>query len=558
MGFTLRPYQKEAIAAVIEARRRGVRRMVVALPTGSGKTVIFSRLAAMAQKKVLVLAHRGELLHQARDKLQRTIGEAGRVDIEQANLRAADDAKIVVASLRSLRPERLEALKQGRDFGLIIYDECHHAPAEDNKRILRQLGAFDKDWDGTLLGFTATTMRGDGIGLDTVFEEIVYSRSLPEMIVDGYLVPLRGFRISTHADLTTIGGGGRDFDVEELEERVNIEERNAHVARSIQELARDRRTIVFCVTVAHARNLARALTSLGVPAGIVHGEMKKDERARVLSMFAEGKLRAITNVAVLTEGFDDPGVSCVAMARPTRSVGLYAQCAGRGTRLAPGKEDCLILDFVDVSAMSLVTLPSLMGFPRELDLEGETVQEAMAFFRNMAFDYPGFELEAGAISLTEIKHRAESFDPLTLNIDPEIVAITPNAWWSLGSAGLGIYFFRKKNHFTEALVLDRGTGADRYHVLLDREKMAAFSTIQEAVTATDYEIERMGRTARQTAQESAKWRHEPAPPSLQRQLSALRPPRHADTIAEAMRYLVYARWSRKRTWGANRLSAPTG
>lgn len=392
-------------------------------------------------------------------------------------------------------------------------------------------------------------MRGDGIGLDTVFEEIVYSRSLPEMIMDGYLVPLRGFKVATHADLTHVGGGN-DFNPEALEEAVNIEDRNAHVARSIQELARDRRTIVFCVSVAHARNLARALTSLGVPAGIIHGEMKKDDRARVLEMFHEGRLQAITNVAVLTEGFDDPGVSCVAMARPTRSVGLYAQCAGRGTRLAPGKTDCLILDFVDVSAMSLVTLPSLMGFPRELDLEGKTVQEAHEFFRHLAFDYPGFELEAGAISLSEIKTRAESFDPLTLDIDPEIVAITPNDWWSLGSAGLAIYFFKSKTHFVEALVLDRGKGADRYHVMLDREKVAAFSTLQEAVTATDYEIERMGRTAQYSAQDFAEWRNEPAPDNLLRQLAALKPPRQAGTVAEAMRHLVYARWSKRRRWGA--------
>ena len=547
--FKLRPYQQDAIRAVIEGRRRGVRRMVVALPTGSGKTVIFSRLAAMAQRQVLVLAHRAELLSQARDKLQRTLGDEGLVEIEQAGSRASPEATIVVASLRTLHPDRLETVKQGRDFGLIIYDECHHAPAEDNKRILTQLGVFDADWDGTLLGFTATTMRGDGIGLDTVFEEIVYSRSLPEMIQDRYLVPLRGFRIATHADLTRVGGGGMDLNQEELEQAVNIEDRNALVARAIQELARDRRTIVFCVTVAHALNLARALNALGVPAGIIHGEMKSEDRVDVLQRFREGRLAALTNVGVLTEGFDDPGVSCVAMARPTKSVGLYAQMVGRGMRLLPGKEDCLIIDFVDISAMSLVTLPSLMGMPRELDLEGREVGEVLEFFRNLAFDFPGFEIEAGEISLTEIKERAENFDPLTLHIDSNIVAITPNAWWSLGSAGLALYFYRKRSQFCEFLILDQGQGADRYHVLLDREKVAAFSTLQDAVTATDYEVQRMGRHAWQTAQEIASWRHEPVTPGLARQLGRLRPPRHADTVAEAMRYLVYDRWSKRRRWG---------
>ena len=277
MRFKLRPYQQDAIHAVVEARRRGVRRMVIALPTGSGKTVIFSRLAAMASRKVLVLAHRAELLQQAKDKLERTLDGKGVVDIEQACARSRQEAQIVVASLRSLHEARLTELREKHDFGLIIYDECHHAPAEDNQRILRSLGVFDHDFTGTLLGFTATTMRGDGKGLDKVFEEIVFSRTLPEMIQGGYLVKLRGYKVATHADLQHIGGSG-DFNQEELEEAVNIEDRNALVARSIQELARDRRTIAFCVTVAHARNLARALALLGVPAGIIHGEMKKDDR----------------------------------------------------------------------------------------------------------------------------------------------------------------------------------------------------------------------------------------------------------------------------------------
>ncbi|MFT4979349.1 MAG: superfamily II DNA or RNA helicase [Myxococcota bacterium] len=556
MGFKLRPYQNDTIASVLAARRGGMRRMVVSLPTGSGKTVIFSRLAAMANRQVLVLAHRSELLSQARDKLQRTLAEQGRpdalVEIEQAGSHASAEAAVVVASLRTLHADRLDRLKQDRDFGLIIYDECHHAPAEDNLRILRQLGVFDADWDGMLIGFTATTMRADGKGLDEVFEDIVYSRTLPEMISDGYLVPLRGFRIATHADLTHIGGGGADLNAEELEQAVNIEDRNTLVARSIQELARDRRTIVFCVTVAHARNLARALSALGVRAGLVHGEMKSDDRQRVLAMFAASELQVITNVGVLTEGFDDPGVACVAMARPTKSVSLYTQMVGRGMRLAPDKEDCLVLDFVDVSSMSLVTLPSLMGLPRELDLEGKEVGEALAYFKDLSFDFPGFEIEAGEISLTNIKERSEQFDPLTLHIDPNIVAITPNEWWSLGSAGLALFFFQKRDHFSQFLVLDRGQGADRYHILLDRQKVAAFSTLQEAVSATDYEVQRMGRFAQNSAQGIAPWRFEPITRGLAQQLSRLRPPRRADSVGEAMRYLVYDKWSRKKRWGSRK------
>src|SRR5690349_3747015 len=200
----LRPYQRAAIDAVLAARRSGVRRMVVCLPTGAGKTVIFSHLAQLARKQVLVLAHREELLAQAREKIERALGGEAVVAIEQGAARASADAKVLVCSIRSLHDERLARVMRGRDIGLVIYDECHHAAADDNLRVLRQLGAFDDDWSGTLLGFTATTERGDGKGLDAVFERIVYTRTLPEMIEDGYLAPLRGFRISTNADLRRI------------------------------------------------------------------------------------------------------------------------------------------------------------------------------------------------------------------------------------------------------------------------------------------------------------------------------------------------------------------
>jgi len=145
------------------------------------------------------------------------------VAVERGAERAPREAKVLVCSIRSLHEERLARVIRGRDVGLIIYDECHHAAADDNLRVLRQLGAFDASWTGTLLGFTATTSRGDGKGLDEVFERIVFSRSLPEMIDDGYLVKLRGFRIDTAADLSRLSAGGQDFREEELAEAAAAE-----------------------------------------------------------------------------------------------------------------------------------------------------------------------------------------------------------------------------------------------------------------------------------------------------------------------------------------------
>jgi hypothetical protein len=364
------------------------------------------------------------------------------------------------------------------------------------------------------------------------------------MIDDGYLVPLRGYRIATTADLSSLSRAGLDFREEELSAAVDIEERNALVARSIQELGRDRRTIAFCVTVSHAKNLARALNHLRVPTGIVYGAMSREARAKALSDFRAGRTQVLTNVGVLTEGFDDPGVSCVAMARPTRSEGLYAQCVGRGTRLHPDKRDCLILDFVDLSALELCTLPSLFGMPRDLDLLGEDASAAKRAFDQLMFDAPGFEVEAGAITLSEIQDRAARFDPLTLRVEAGVRAISGNAWASLGRPGLLLHFEKKPGRLCEVLVLVRGSRGKKWEVSLDGKPMERFSTIEEAVQAVDYEVSRFGRAAQASALETAAWRRAPAPAGAVEELQGGkpgRPIRPITTMAEAMRLAVWHR-----------------
>jgi superfamily II DNA or RNA helicase len=544
----LRPYQHEAIASVLAARRAGERRLVVSLPTGAGKTVIFSELARLAKRPVLVIAHRRELVEQARDKIAHALGDQSVVAIEQGATSAHDEAKVVVASVRSLGEPRLARLMSARDFGLVVYDECHHATAEDNRRVLSSLGVFDAAWTGTLLGFTATTVRADGMGLDEVFERIVYAKSLTEMVREGYLAPLRGYRIATLADLSRVTSGPNDFAVEELAEAVDIEERNALVARSIQELARDRRTVAFCVTVRHAMNLARALNAVGVPTGIVHGAMPLERRAETLRDFREGRIAAVTNVGVLTEGFDDPGVSCVAMARPTRSDGLYAQCVGRGTRLAPGKTDCLVLDFVDLSERSLATLPTLVGLPPQIDLEGATLDEAERALGKIWHDDPGFEVDPGDITLGEIQRRAAAFGPLALGVDAEVSAVSANAWESLGSRGLVLHVHWTKGAAragrpSEVLVLDERSvkkGGKRWRVSIDGVERARFSKLEEAVAAVDFEVDQRGRQAAASARANAAWRHEAVPGDVEARLAELVPKRSAKTHGEALRLLAYA------------------
>jgi ATP-dependent helicase IRC3 len=290
--------------------------------------------------------------------------------------------------------------------------------------------------------------------------------------------------------------------------------------------------------------------------------MPADKRAQALLDFRNGIIQVMVNVAVLTEGFDDPGVSCIAMARPTRSEGLYAQCVGRGTRLAPGKQNCLVLDFVDLAGLSLCTLPSLFGAPRDLDLQGREVLAAGQKWRSLLAEHPGFELEAGAVTLEEIQERAESFDPLRLTVDAEVRAISANAWFSLGRYGVGLHFERASGRVSEALVLryvappkteesgkKKALGFRRskgWQVQLDDKVMDVYATMEEAVAAVDYELSNMGKSAALSALASSAWRKEEAPEALLAEATRLEAPKTGTYAkigarAETLQRIVWAK-----------------
>ncbi|PRQ01023.1 UvrABC system protein B [Enhygromyxa salina] len=528
----LRPYQIEAVEAVIAARRRGVRRMVVALPTGAGKTVIFSELIRQAKRDVLVLAHRDELLAQAKAKIEaalRRCEDTRRVEIERGQTRASSSARVLVASIRSLHEGRIGRVLARRELGLVIYDECHHALADGNRAVLERLGAFEPDWPGTLVGFTATTRRGDGRGLGEVFEEIVAERTLEQMIADGYLRPLRGIRIETKVSLEGVPLRADDFELDALEQAVDVETRNQLVARSITELCRDRRTIAFCVGVRHAEHLCAALNRLGVRAAIVHGEMPKAARERTLARFRDGFFRVITNVGVLTEGFDDPGVSCVAMVRPVRSESLYLQCVGRGMRLHPSARDCLVLDFVDLSSLEIITTATLEAGKGAPPPEREAKGERPAFL-----PLPEDDRDEAPATLDEIIERLCEFDPLTMAQRSEAAAISINAWLSLGARGMMLHFL---DHDAQLRQFELRPGPrSGVEIWLDDRRLTRCPTMADAIEAVDYELPKHGEPG--SARAEADWRQHPITAPLERALAELRPPRRAQTVGDAIAHLA--------------------
>lgn len=361
---TLRPYQESAIEAFLAGAKRGLRRMLIVCPTGTGKTVLGISLARRLNVRTLWLAHREELIRQPVEAAQHVWPE-----ITTGVVKAGEnesDARFVVASTPTLwRPDRLRDVKNGTRFGLVVCDEAHHFPAEQNVKLLEELGAFAQD--GPLfLGITATPTRTDRKALD-MFEEIVFRLGLLDAIEQGYLARFSSKQIkldlkTENMKLTAKG----DFREEDLGRELLRAGAAEATARAVAEHAGERKTIVFTVTVEQAERTAANLVALGITSEAVSCYTKTPERRAILRRFHSGETRVVCNAMVLVEGFDEPAVSCIAVARPTKSQPLYVQCVGRGLRLFPGKDDCLILDLVGASDLGLVTAESMV---RELERE---------------------------------------------------------------------------------------------------------------------------------------------------------------------------------------------
>lgn len=355
----LRDYQEEAVAAVIEAARRGVRRQLVVLPTGAGKTVFAAALSRYASGRVLFLCHSTELVQQAVDKFG-YLWPATDVGVVKAE-RDEHDRRIIVASIQTLQHTRRVDRIRPDSFSLVIVDESHHAAAASWQHVLTRLGFLPDPPAGRLLvGITATPMRGDGVGLGRVFDAITYRRSIQDLVRAGYLADVRGVRVLTQVDLTGVRRSAGDFQLRDLSMAVDTPARNRVVVEAYQRHGEGRKAMAFTVDISHARHLAEAFGAAGYRADWVSGELPDAERADRLRRFRDGDLDLITNAQLLIEGYDDPSVACLLMTRPTRSKALFIQMVGRGLRVYPGKADCLVLDVTD-SGHDLVTLSTLAG-----------------------------------------------------------------------------------------------------------------------------------------------------------------------------------------------------
>lgn len=370
--FDLRPYQTEALEAIDKAEAEGIRRPLVAHATGLGKTVLFSHLLAERGRygRSLVLAHRDELIEQAANKI-RIIAPELDLGIVKAE-RDERHAPVVVASVQSLHARRLATMLP--NFATIVVDEAHHAAAPTYMRILEHFGSFDHE-DGPLtLGVTATPERGDGRNLGRVWQQVVHEMSILRGIVEGWLVDVRGQVVGTDADLDSVKVSRGDFVEAALGEELERSGALTQIARAYRRYAAERVGICFTPTVRTAHALAAELVRVGIAAEALDGTTPTDERRAILRRLRSGETQVVVNCAVLTEGFDEPRVDCIVIARPTRSRPLFVQMIGRGTRKDPRKSDLLVLDVTGASQRhDLVGVASLAG----VELKGRTLTEAV-------------------------------------------------------------------------------------------------------------------------------------------------------------------------------------
>lgn len=418
--FTLRDYQGEAVRNILADWRDGFRRVLLMAATGTGKTVMFLEVLHRVISdplftRALIIAHTEELIFQPQERAMEMYPHLG---LKMGTVMGAADnysAQIVVGTVQTLSQNgRMGKILAAGPISHVIIDEAHHAIADSYQAVLSQLD------DPFVLGCTATPKRTDKVGLGTYFQKVAYKITIQDAIRAGALVPFTPFGFSLPITVPdnwkAPEGDGENRKLGQLLSAENVLE---IVFNKWQEFAGNRQTIIFTASVAQAHTQAAYFSEMGIPAKAVDGSTKKEERRAILKAFKAGELRVLANCQVLTEGFDAPETSCVVMAAPTGSDLVYVQRLGRGLRTAPGKEDCLVLDFAPTNARNLIFAGDVLeGVPKQVREQAERADAAGILFEGgFTVDKTGqvgfvdpFDVTAKVLDYLGKHHLAWTFD----------------------------------------------------------------------------------------------------------------------------------------------------
>ena len=437
-ALQMRPYQQAAREAIHAEWNDGRRRTLLVLPTGTGKTIVFAAVTedqVRSGSRVLVLAHRGELLEQAADKIKRSTGLTSAV--EKAEQTCLDSwCRVVVGSVQSLqRPARLEQFPADY-FGTIIIDEAHHAITDGYQRVLEHFP------EANVLGVTATPDRGDMRNLGEVFDSLAYEYKLTQAIREGYLCPILAQTIPLQLDISQVALSGGDFAVGGL--GTALDPYLEQIASEMQTACAGRKTVVFLPLIKTSQKFRDILNSKGFRAAEVNGQ--SEDRTEILSDFSNGKYNVLCNSMLLTEGWDCPSVDCIVVLRPTKVRSLYSQMVGRGTRLSPetGKKDLLLLDFLWLTERHELCRPAdIICENREVSRKmtenlaqagcPEDIEQAA---EQASADVVAQREEALAKQLAEMRRRKKKLvDPLQYEMSiqaEDLTGYVPSFGWEMG------------------------------------------------------------------------------------------------------------------------------
>lgn len=517
MSYSLRPYQQEALDAMMRFYNKGVNRQLVVLPTGAGKTVIFSHLPVINKNltPMLVLAHRTELLDQAKSKIEASNPHLS-VEIEQAD-RKAGHVDVVVASVATLgrnNTPRIMAYPQNY-FKTIVIDEAHHAAAPSYRRIVDY---FNFDY---ILGVTATPQRSDSVRLIDIFQEIVYYKTIKDLIEDGWLARLVGYRITTDTDLTEVGINDGDFVQSQLEDAVNNPKRNALILSSYKEICKERKTVIFAAGVQHANDLALFFKEASVDCEVILGTTPREERQSIFQAFSSGSIKVLINVGVLTEGFDEPTIQAIILARPTRSNLLYTQIVGRGTRIHESKNNCIIIDIADTTkGKKPMGLPTLLGLPPGFDLKGNDLLDVANKFKELEYLAPTRATQCLSTNDIDLQYeKINLFMPSPPN--PIVLEYSRLVWTEIGDNTYRLTINNDESLTISQDLLDRWS-VEYYNVSNKTKKLLGNTkTMRQAFASSDAWIQDNRPSSLNLLDSNALWRNDSPTPSQARALKRI-------------------------------------